>query len=69
MKNIGRHAGSVKDYKDYRIEDIKLAKYLYVKTKQVEYSTQDHYVTVGGVVINGINKKEMQKIISEVDTK
>lgn len=60
---------SLLSYTRLREEDFKRAKELYVKTKQVEYSKQDHYVTVGGVVINGINKADMQKIIKEVGGK
>ena len=60
---------SIGTYTSLRVEDLKRAKQLYIKTKQVEYSKQDHYVIVGGVVINGINKKEMQQIIKEVGGK
>lgn len=53
-------------YSASRETDIKRAKELYVKTKSVEYSVMDHYVKVGGVIINGINREEMNKIIKEV---
>ena len=56
-------------YAQMHSNDLKKAKELYVKTKKVEYSCQDHYVTVGGVVINGINKQQMQQIIKEVEVK
>ena len=68
MKNENK-AISTTSYSSKRVEDLKRAKELYVKTKQVEYSKQDHYVTVGGVVINGINKQEMQQIIKEIGGK
>lgn len=56
-------------YEQMHRKDIKKAKELYIKTKKVEYSYHDHYVTVGGVVINGINKQLMQEIIKEVEAK
>ena len=57
----------MKGYVDGFREDVKKAKYLYQKTHEVEFSVSDNWVKVGGVVINGINKKMMLKILKEID--
>ena len=53
-------------YISRRIENFQLAKKLYLETHYVEYSTTDHWVKVGNKVINGICKKEMEKIIESI---
>ena len=34
-------------------------------TKRVEFSKNDHYVTIGGVVFNGLSKADFEELIEE----
>lgn len=47
--------------------DLIRAKKLYKETGAVEYSKTDRWIKVGGVVINGVTKIEMERIIREVE--
>lgn len=51
-----------------RQKSLQLAKELYKKYREVEYSKTDNWVSIGGIVINGITKERMQKIINEVES-
>lgn len=55
-------------YAASRAKDLQLAKELYKRYREVEYSKTDNWVSIGGVVINGISKERMQKIINEVES-
>ena len=55
-------------YSAGRTKDLQLAKELYKRYREVEYSKTDNWVSIGGVVINGISKERMQEIINEVES-
>jgi len=52
-------------YTTARQQDIYQARTLYRKYREVKY--YNGWVMIGGIVVNGISKREMQKIEKEID--
>lgn len=55
-------------YVSSRASDFQKARELYKKHRAVRYSETDKWVMIGGIVINGISKKDMERIIKETET-
>ena len=58
--------GEAVSYSAAHSENIKKALNAYKNGGAVQFSKMDHYVTIGGVVFNGINKEDFFNIIKEV---
>lgn len=58
--------GEAVSYSALQAENIKKALEAYKNGGVVQFSKMDHYITIGGVVFNGINKAEFLTLIKGV---
>ena len=58
--------GEAVSYSAAHSENIKKALEAYKNGGVVQFSKMDHYITIGGVVFNGINKAEFLALIKGV---
>lgn len=58
--------GEAVSYSALQAENIKKALEAYKNGGVVQFSKMDHYITIGGVVFNGINKAEFLALIKGV---
>lgn len=58
--------GEAVTYSTLQAENIKKALEAYKNGGVVQFSKMDHYITIGGVVFNGINKAEFLALIKGV---